>query len=75
MKYYPEDVPIIVTDGETPSVLSGRNVVRWPDADDPGRKHMRRVAEGLKDVAKGVRVYEWKDAPEGGDAADHPAVL
>ncbi len=23
----------------------------------------------------GVRVYEWKDAPEGGDAADNPAVL
>jgi hypothetical protein len=36
---------------------------------------MRRVAEGLQGVAKGVRVYEWKDAPEGGDAADNPAVL
>ena len=36
---------------------------------------MRRVAEGLQGVAKGVRVCEWKDAPEGGDAADNPAVL
>jgi len=36
---------------------------------------MRRVAEELQGVAKGVRVYEWKDAPEGGDAADNPAVL
>jgi hypothetical protein len=60
---------------EAPSVLSGRNIVLWPDADDPGRKHMRRVAEGLQGVAKGVQVYEWKDAPEGGDAADNPAVL
>ena len=36
---------------------------------------MRRVAEGLQGVAKGVRVCEWKDAPEDGDAADNPAVL
>ena len=43
--------------------------------DNPWRKHMRRVAEGLQGVAKGVRVYKWKDSPEGGDAADNPAVL
>jgi hypothetical protein len=70
VKYYPEDVPIIVTEGEkatdallaakipavgtvtgasgtpgdeAPSVLSGRNVVLLPDADDPGRNGSRAL--------------------------------
>ena len=70
VKYYPDDVPIFVTEGEkatdallaakipavgtvtgasgapgdeAPSVLSGRNVVPWPDADDPGRKGSRAL--------------------------------
>lgn len=28
--------------------LRGLEVVLWPDADDPGREHMDRIAEGLE---------------------------
>jgi putative DNA primase/helicase len=55
--------------------LRGHDVVLWPDADDPGRAHMERVAEGLQGIALAVRVYDWPEAPEKGDAADHPTVI
>jgi len=35
---------------------------------------MQRVAEALENIASEVRVFEWDDAVEKGDAADHPAV-
>lgn len=38
------------------------------DADEPGRKHARQVAEALADVAKSVRIVE---AAQGKDATDH----
>jgi hypothetical protein len=65
--------------GSTPSkevleTLRGHEVVLWPDADDPGRAHMQRVAERLQGIAALVRVYGWPEAPEKGDAFDHPAV-
>jgi len=100
---WPDDVPIIVTEGEkaadallashvpalgtvtgagkTPGtealeVLRGRSVILWSDADEPGRGHMRKVADALQGIAAEVRVFEWEDAPkEGADAANHPAVL
>lgn len=56
-------------------VLRDREVVLWTDNDDQGRVHMNRIAEALQGVAAGVQVYEWHDAPEKGDAADHPDVL
>ena len=47
-------------------------VVLWPDADDPGREHMRRIHDRL--VALGcpsVELIEPRaDAPRGWDAAD-----
>src|SRR5829696_7842971 len=56
--------------------LRGREVILWPDADDPGREHMTRIAEKLQGVAEIVRVYMWHDAPKkGADAADHPAIV
>jgi hypothetical protein len=56
------------------SPLAGRVVYVWPDADDAGRDHMRRVAERLVAVgAREVRVVAWPDAPDGGDAADYVA--
>ena len=58
---------------ETLEVLRGYEVTLWPDNDDAGREHMRRVAEELLGVASEVRWYEWPEAPETGDAADHPA--
>jgi hypothetical protein len=54
--------------------LRGRRVVLWPDADEPGREHMRRIGKALQGIANEVRVYEPEGMPEGGDAADHPAV-
>ncbi len=60
---------------EVLEVLRGQEVVLWPDADEPGREHMRRVAEQLHEVAVLVRVFDWPEAKEkGDDAADHPAV-
>lgn len=55
-------------------VLRGRQVILWPDADGPGKEHMRRVGERLRYVAQEVRVFKWEDAPPGGDAADHSAI-
>lgn len=98
----PEDVPIVLTEGEkaasaltyrflpavgtvtgasgTPNKeslapLKGRLVVLWPDADDDGRAHMRRIGKQLRCLGCDVRWYEWREAPEKGDAADHPAIL
>jgi len=51
--------------------LVGRRVILWPDADDPGRSHMQRIAARL--VALGcedVRVIRWAGALPGDDAAD-----
>jgi putative DNA primase/helicase len=51
--------------------LVGRSVILWPDADEPGQKHMRRIAERLATLGHGdVRMINWPDAPRGGDAAD-----
>lgn len=55
-------------------VLRDRRVALWPDADDQGRDHMRRVAENLYGIAAEVRWYDWPEAEEKDDAADHPAV-
>jgi DNA primase len=66
--------------GSTPGpealgVLEGFEIVLWPDNDDQGRAHMERAARVLQGVAAGVSIFTWHDAPEKGDAADHPAVL
>lgn len=58
---------------EALGVLRGFDVVLWADNDDPGRSHMERVAKQLDGVANTVAVFTWHDAPEKGDAADHPA--
>jgi hypothetical protein len=65
--------------GATPApealkVLRGFDSVLWADNDDPGRSHMERVAKQADGVANTVAVFTWQDAPEKGDAADHPAV-
>lgn len=52
--------------------LAGKVVVLWPDNDAVGRTHMRRIAERLDGVAAAVRWVVWPEAPEHGDAADHP---
>jgi hypothetical protein len=60
---------------EALEVLRDRRVCLWPDNDDPGRNHMEGIAERLDGVAAEVLVYTWHEAPEKGDAADHPAIL
>lgn len=56
-------------------VLRDWRVCLWPDNDEPGHRHMARIAEKLSGVAAEVLVYAWDEATEHGDAADHPAVL
>jgi len=47
-------------------------VVAWPDNDTPGRRHMALICTRLLALgAKEVRVIDWVDAPERGDAADY----
>lgn len=53
------------------SFLEGRTVILWADNDDEGDKHMRRVGKMLQGIAGEVLWYEWPDAPNKGDAADH----
>ena len=50
--------------------LRDHHVILWPDNDDAGRKHMRRIAERLEGIAASVRLLTWPDAPQHGDAAD-----
>jgi hypothetical protein len=60
---------------EALEVLRDRRVVLWPDNDGPGRGHMERIGAALQGIAAEVCIFEWPDAPEKGDAADHPVVL
>lgn len=53
------------------SLLSGREVWLWPDADDAGREHMERNAQALEQAGATVRMIEWAAAPPKGDAADY----
>lgn len=53
------------------SDLAARHVVLWPDNDDVGLKHMKRVAAGLRDIATTIRTVQWPDAPTKGDAWDY----
>jgi hypothetical protein len=55
-------------------VLSGHEVIAWPDNDAGGLAHMHRCARLLEGIARAVRWFEWEEAPRKGDAADHPAV-
>jgi hypothetical protein len=56
-------------------VLRDRRVCLWPDNDDRGRDHMKRIGEALQGVATQVLMYTWDEAPDKGDAADHPATI
>jgi DNA-binding transcriptional ArsR family regulator len=51
--------------------LAERTVFLWPDNDEPGRRHMQRIAERLHALGcQDLRWVEWDEAPESGDAAD-----
>ena len=53
--------------GET---LSGRDVVLLPDNDEPGRRHIEKVARSLKDVARSIKILELPGLPYKGDVSD-----
>lgn len=53
--------------------LRGRTVYLWPDNDDPGRKHMEKLARALSGIAAKVETVRWAEAPDKGDAADFVA--
>jgi putative DNA primase/helicase len=53
--------------------LCGYDAVLWPDNDEPGRKHMRRIADVLANLHADPRILTWPDAPDAGDAADFVA--
>jgi replicative DNA helicase len=50
--------------------LEGRIVVLWPDNDEMGLKHMRRVAQLLKGVAREIRMVAVEGLKPKADAAD-----
>jgi len=51
--------------------LVGRDVILWPDADAPGAKAMRDVADRLAGIARSVRIVSLPDGlPGGWDLAD-----
>jgi hypothetical protein len=52
------------------SPLRGRNVILWPDADQPGRDVMARIAKRLS----GARTLDTDGLPDGFDAADLEAL-
>lgn len=53
------------------SALAGRNVVLWPDADEPGAQAMADVAAALP----GARILDVSDKNDGWDAADYDRAI
>lgn len=53
--------------------LRGKEVIIWPDADEPGHKFGLHFAQAIADIAGSTRMIEPPtEAPEGWDAADSP---
>jgi putative DNA primase/helicase len=53
------------------AILSRFRVVLWADNDSPGVEHMLRIARALRRLGHlNVRLVQWSEAPEKGDAAD-----
>jgi adenosyl cobinamide kinase/adenosyl cobinamide phosphate guanylyltransferase len=72
-----QGIPALGTSGasSTPPVealefLRDKRVVLWPDNDDVGRQHMRRVAERLHAMGVEVRMVNPSMLPAKADAAD-----
>ena len=52
------------------SVLEGKNVLIWPDNDDPGLKAAEEIRSILAGIADTVRMVDVSDLNPGDDAAD-----
>lgn len=60
---------------ESLAVLRGHKVILWADADPQGIKHMQRIGKHLLGMGVEVVWFAWDEAPEKGDAADHPSTV
>ncbi|MDQ2912772.1 MAG: hypothetical protein M3T56_05890 [Chloroflexota bacterium] len=56
--------------GELNQYVANRPVVLLPDNDEPGRRHVERVASDLSDIAASVKVVALPDLPPKGDVID-----
>jgi len=52
------------------SVLAGRRVYLWPDADAPGREAMAKLSQRLLALKSAVSAIDPTEAPDGWDVAD-----
>lgn len=52
------------------SPLARRDVILWPDADEPGHATMRAIAIELKSIVNRIRLIDVTGAPKGWDVAD-----
>lgn len=50
--------------------VAGKDVVLLPDADDPGRRHVEKVARSIHGVARSVKVLELPGLKEKQDVSD-----
>lgn len=73
-------LPCVTWSGGTSSVhqndwrpLAGREVVIWPDNDEPGRKAATELSTLLSPIARSVRILSTNGLAEGEDAADLPS--
>lgn len=55
--------------------IYGRNVLIWPDADEPGRVASQTIANILTSKCPSIRLIEVGDLPKGFDAADLKEIL
>ncbi|ADB17413.1 hypothetical protein Psta_2746 [Pirellula staleyi DSM 6068] len=55
---------------EHAAFLAGRDVVIFPDNDEPGRNHAQQVAHTLEGIAKSIRVVKLPGLPLKGDVSD-----
>lgn len=58
-------------DAEVLAILTGRDVILWPDADVVGRQHMQRIADRLLTLGTSPRRLELPNAAPCDDAADY----
>jgi len=50
--------------------LTGKDVVLIPDNDESGYKHVEKIAESLKDIARSIKILELPSLPDKGDVSD-----
>lgn len=51
-------------------IFKGAKVVLVPDNDDPGRAHMKSIAENLYGIAESIKIIYLEQLPEKGDISD-----